>query len=97
MRAGFKRDEMISATTAAKNFGKVVADLVGHKKEKTAVVRNNEIAAVILSVDEYEYMADLVEFIEHLEIYDMVVKRKKKTRRGRLPLDELLQEEGIAL
>ncbi len=97
MRTSFKRDEMISATVAAKSFGKVVADLAEHKREKTAVVRNNEIAAVILSVDEYEFMADIVEFVEHLEIYDIVTKRKKTSGGKCVSLDALLKEEGIAL
>jgi len=96
MRSTFKRDEMISATAAAKNFGKVMSDLAEHKREKTAVVRNNEITAVILTVDDYEYMADIVEFVEHLEILDMVTKRKKSSSR-RVLLDNLLREEGIAL
>ena len=96
MLASFTRDEMISATAAAKNFGKVVTELAEHRREKTAVVRNNEIAAVILPVEEYEYMADIVEFVEHLDIYDLVTTRRKTTGR-RIPLDTLLHEEGIAL
>ena len=96
MQTAFKRDEMISATAAAKNFGKTMSDLSEHKKERAAVVRNNEITAVILPVEEYEYMADIVEFVEHLEIYDIVTKRKKKAGK-RVPLDKLLKEEGIAL
>lgn len=96
MRANFTRDEMISATLAAKNFGRVVTDLAEHKRDKTAVVKNNEITAVILPVEEYEYMADIVEFVEHLEIYDLVTKRKKDPGK-RISLDSLLQEEGIAL
>lgn len=96
MPTGFTRAEMISATAAAKNFGKVVTDLAEHRTDKAAVVRNNEITAVILPVEEYEYMAGIVEFVEHLEIYDLVTRRKKNTR-GRIPLDSLLQEEGIVL
>ena len=96
MRSTFTRDEMISATAAAKNFGKVMSDLAEHKRDKTAVVRNNEITAVILTVEDYEYMADIVEFVEHLEILDMVTKRKKHPGR-RVLLDKLLKEEGIAL
>lgn len=96
MNTGFKRDEIISATDAAKNFGRVVSDLVKHKKEKTVIVKNNEITVVMLSVDDYEYMADIVTFVEHLEIFDMVTQRKN--RRGkRILLDDLLREEGIAV
>jgi len=87
---------MISATAAAKNFGKVMSDLAEHKRDKAVVVRNNEITAVILAVEDYEYMADIVEFVEHLEIFDMVTKRKKSAGQ-RISLDKLLKEEGIAL
>jgi len=96
VRTAFRRNEMLSATTIAKNFGKVVSDLSAHKTERTAVVKNNEITAVILPVEEYEYMADIVEFVEHLEIYDIVTKRKK-SRGKRVSLDKLLKEEGIAV
>ena len=53
MKTAFRRDEMIIATIAAKNFGEVVADLSERRKEKMAVVRNNEITAVILPVEDY--------------------------------------------
>lgn len=96
MQSAFKRNEMISATVAAKNFGKVVSDISAHKTEKTAIVRNNEITAVILPVEEYEYMADVVEFVEHLEMFDMVSKRKDSGGK-RVALDELLAEEGVAV
>jgi PHD/YefM family antitoxin component YafN of YafNO toxin-antitoxin module len=96
MLTAFKRDEMISATSVAKNFGKVVSDLAAHKTEKTAVVKNNEITAVILPVEEYEYMADIVAFVEHLEIFDIITKRKKRSGK-RVSLDNLLKEEGVAL
>jgi PHD/YefM family antitoxin component YafN of YafNO toxin-antitoxin module len=97
MRASFTRDEMISATAVSKNFGKVVTELAEHRRDKAAVVRNNEITAVILPVDEYEYMADIVEFVEHLEIYDLVTTRRKTTRKKQITLDTLLKEEGLAL
>lgn len=96
MEVAYKRDEVISATSVAKNFGKIVSDLASHKKEKTVVIKNNEITAVILPVDEYEYMAEVVNFVEHLEIFDLITKRKKKTAK-RIPLDKLLKEEGIEL
>lgn len=94
MSASFKRNEIISATVAAKNFGKVISEIAEHKKEKTVIVRNNEITAVILPVDDYEYMSDVVSFVEHLEVFDMITRRKKKKRKGIL-LDDLLREEGL--
>lgn len=94
MDKGFKRDEIISATAAAKNFGKVISDLASQQREKTVIVKNNEITAVILSVDAYEYMADIVNFVEHLEIFDMVTSRQKNKGK-KIFLKDLLKEEGI--
>lgn len=94
METTFKRGEVISATAAAKNFGKVLSDLACHKREKSVVIKNNEITAVILPADEYEYMAELVRFVEHIEIFDLITKRKK-TAGKRISLDKLLKEERI--
>ena len=84
MNTSFKRDELISSTDAAKNFGRVISDLAKHKKEKTVIVKNNEITAVMLSAEDYEYMADIVRFVEHLEKLDTVTSRKN--RRGKIVL-----------
>jgi PHD/YefM family antitoxin component YafN of YafNO toxin-antitoxin module len=97
MDATFKRDEVISATSAAKNFGKVVSDLANHRKEKAVIIKNNKITAVILPAEEYEYMAELVQFVEHVEIFDIITKRKKSTTGRRVVLDKLLKEEHIEL
>ena len=94
MSVGFRREEMISATQVAKNFGKVISDLTERRREKTVVVRNNEIAAVILSVEEYEYLADLVEFVEHLDIYETISDRNKEDNGERISLETILQEEN---
>ena len=96
MEATFKRDEIISATSAAKNFGKVVSDLANHRKEKAVIIKNNEITAVILPAEEYEYMAELVQFVEHVELFDIITRRKKSTGR-RVVLDKLLMGEHIEL
>lgn len=96
MSVAFKRTEMIGATFAAKNFGKVVTDLATHKKEKTVIVKNNELSAVILPIDEYERMAELAALVEHLEIYDLVSSRAK-TKGRKVSLDRLLKEQSIDL
>jgi hypothetical protein len=42
-------------------------------------------------------MADIVEFVEHLEIYDIVTKRKKNAGSRRISLDVLLKEEDVEI
>jgi len=41
-------------------------------------------------------MAELVQFVEHVEIFDIITRRKKSTGR-RVVLDKLLMEEHIEL
>ena len=61
------------------------------------MLRNNKIAAVILPVDEYERMSELADFVEHLEIFATITRRKKNPPSHHTTLDDLLKEEGIEL
>lgn len=94
---GYKKDEIISASEVARSFGQILADLVSQKKQKMVVVKNNKLEAVILPIHEYEQLSELAELIEHIEIYELIRRRKVKDTGKRISLDDLLKEEGIAL
>ncbi len=50
----FNRNEIVSATQLVRNFSSFINNLVKKKIDKIAIIRNNQIEAVILSIDEYE-------------------------------------------
>ncbi|HNZ27677.1 MAG TPA: prevent-host-death protein [Spirochaetota bacterium] len=50
----YLKDEIISSTKIMRNFGEVLNKLKNRDLNKIAVIRNNEIEAVILPVTEYE-------------------------------------------
>ncbi len=50
---------------------------VSDTKEPLYVLRNNELAAVILSSEEYELLKEAEEIIEHIEIAETIEKRLK--------------------
>jgi len=52
-------------------------------EEPFFVMRNNRLAAVIVSPAEYELLKDAEEVLEHLEIADMIEKRLKTHDRSR--------------
>lgn len=54
---------------------------VSETGEPLYVLRNNEMAAVILSTDEYELLKQADEILEHLEISEAVRKRLKDYNR----------------
>ena len=73
----YSREEIIPTTTLARNISAVVNKLKNKKLDKVAVIRNNNIEAVILPISIYEEMQKVIELQEHKEIYDIVKKREK--------------------
>jgi PHD/YefM family antitoxin component YafN of YafNO toxin-antitoxin module len=54
---------------------------VSSGKSPLYVLKNNEMEAVILSPDQYEYLMNLNEMVEHYEIDDMIRSRLAKYDR----------------
>jgi len=97
MSVAYKKDEILSASRAARSFGKVLADLKEHRKRRVAIAKNNELEAVILPIEEYETMAEALAVMEHVEIYRLVQERKRKAPGRRTSLNALLKDEGLAV
>ncbi len=97
MSVAYKKDEILSASRAARSFGKVLADLKEHRKRRIAIAKNNELEAVILPIEDYETMAEAMAVMEHVEIYRLVQERKRKGPGKRTSLNTLLKEERLAV
>lgn len=97
MSVAYKKEEIISASRAARSFGRVLADLKGQRKRRVAIAKNNKLEAVILPIQEYETMAEALALLEHIEIYRLVQARKRRDSGKRVTLDRLLEEEGLAV
>ena len=52
----FNRNEIVSATQFVRQFSSIMSSLVNKTLNKIAIIRNNEMEAVILSFDEYEHL-----------------------------------------
>jgi PHD/YefM family antitoxin component YafN of YafNO toxin-antitoxin module len=97
MSVAYKKDEIISASKAARSFGKVLSSLKGRQRARIAIAKNNELEAVIVPIEEYETMAEALALLEHIEIYKVVEQRKRKQTGKRISLDALLKEQRIAI
>jgi hypothetical protein len=60
-------------------------------------MRKNKLEAIIISVEEYERIYELMEFFEHIQIYQAVEQRKDTPLSEYIDLDQLLAEQGIDL
>lgn len=66
------------------------------REEPLFVMRNNAIAAVIVSPAEYELLQNAVEVLEHLEIADVIEKRLKNHDPSRnIYWDRVKTEHGL--
>ena len=55
----YTRDEIISATDLARNVSGTLSSLTNHEKEKIAIMKNNKIETVMISIDEYERLKEV--------------------------------------
>ncbi|MBI4691356.1 MAG: type II toxin-antitoxin system Phd/YefM family antitoxin [Nitrospirae bacterium] len=69
---------------------------VSETGEPLYVLRNNEMAAVILSADEYELLKQAEDILEHVEIAETVEKRLKGYNRSKnIPWEKIKKRHGI--
>jgi prevent-host-death family protein len=69
-------DKMIPVTKLQRELTQKLRE-VHETGEPLFVLRNNELAAVILSSEEYEILKEAEDVLEHLEIADGVERRLK--------------------
>lgn len=67
-------DKIISVTQLQKELTKKIRE-VSEGGSTLYVLKNNEMEAVIVSAQEYEYLSNLSELIEYYEIEDTLKKR----------------------
>ena len=75
-------DRMIPVTKLQKELTKRVRD-ISEGGSPLFILKNNEMEAVILAPNEYEYLMNLSELIEQYEINDVIVKRMKNYKRSK--------------
>ena len=69
-------ERMISITNLQKELARKLRKLTDNA-EPLFVMRNNDLAAVIISPAEYELLKDAEALLEHLEIAEMIGQRFK--------------------
>ncbi len=88
-------ENMVSVGKLQKELTQKLRD-VSDTGEPLYVLRNNKMAAVILSTDEYELLKQAEEILEHLEISKTVKKRLKGYDRSKnIPWEKIKKKHGL--
>lgn len=93
----FARNEIISSTMVVRQFSSLIKSLLSQERQKIGVVRNNEMEAVILSIDEYERLSAQAERAEQLELANLIAQRKEIPQSAYIPFEEVMKKAGISL
>ena len=93
----YRRDEIISITDLARNLSTSINGLLEYSKEKLAISKNNRLEAVIIPIDEYERLKEAYEYIEEMEISNIIRDRDKTDKKEYIELEDLAKEYGVNL
>jgi len=73
--AAYTQQEMVGITELSKSLSSYLEKVITHSVEKLAVIRHNKPEAVILPIAEYERMKALSDYMEDLEIAQIIKER----------------------
>ncbi len=88
-------EKMIPVTKLQRELTQKLKE-VSETGEPVYVLRNNEMAAVILSAEEYELLKQAEEILEHLEIAEKIDKRLRDHDRSKnIPWEKIKRKHGL--
>ena len=88
-------EKMIPVTRLQKELTQKLRE-VSETGEPVYVLRNNEMAAVILSTEEYEMLKQAEDILEHFEIAETIKKRLKGYDRSKnISWDKIKKRHGL--
>jgi prevent-host-death family protein len=86
----YAQQEMVGITELSKSLSGYIEKVSSHAVEKLAVVRHNKPEVVILGIAEYERMKELQDYLEDLEIAQII---KERVLEPKEPVKMISQEE----
>ncbi len=91
----FTRNEMISASQFVRNFATLLKTVCSSKEEKIAIVKNNQMQAVLIPIEEYEKLKSCEEQLEQKEIYETIQSRKNTPQTEYVSYEDALKQAGL--
>lgn len=94
----YTQNELLSITEFTKSISKILGSLKENSLEKVGVLKNNKLEAVVITTDEYERLKafeELINVLEHKEIYDVVKQRAEISKDDFISIDEMAKKFDI--
>ena len=91
----FARNEIISSSQFVRSFASLVQRMTKSNDEKIAIVKNNQMQAVMIPIDEYERLTTLAEKAEQKAIFDTIQERKDTPASEYISYDDAMKMAGV--
>lgn len=95
MKIALNRKSLIPISEMANSFSKHFR-MLKEDSEPLFIMKNNNIEAVMLNVDDYERLIEAQELYEELQLADMALRRLEKPKLGQ-DFDIILAERGLSI
>ena len=91
----FARNEMVSSSQFVRSFATFLQRMSKSNDEKIVVLKNNQMQAVMIPIDEYERLKSLDDIREYKEIYETVQARKNTPAEDYVSYEDALKQAGL--
>ena len=86
----FSRNEIVSSSQFVRNFATFLQRMSKSNDEKIVVLKNNQMQAVMIPIDEYERLKALDDMHEQKEIYETIQARKNTPEEDYISYEDAL-------
>ncbi len=91
----FARNEIISSSQFVRGFAGFLQRMTKSNDEKIAIVKNNQMQAVLIPIDEYEKLKSIEELAEYKEIYKTIQTRKNTPQEEYVSYEDAMKQAGF--
>ncbi len=91
----FTRNEIVSSSQFVRNFATFLQRMTKSNDEKIAVIKNNQMQAVMIPIDEYERLKSLADANEQKLIYEAIQSRKDTPASEYVSYEDAIKQAGL--
>ena len=91
----FARNEIVSSSQFVRGFAGFLQRMTKSNDEKIVVIKNNQMQAVMIPIDEYERLKSLEEAAEQKEIFQTIQERKNTPDSEYVSYDDAMKMAGL--
>ena len=91
----FARNEIVSSSQFVRNFASLLQRVTKSNNEKIAIVKNNQMQAVMTPIDEYERLATLAAKAAQKATFETIQERKNTPVSEYISYDDAMKMAGL--